>query len=860
MIEMYSRVAIYSLVVLLLTSSVVVLATGNAGASPSPGPSAVTDWSGYLTIYPDGSLSDTSAPVVQSGYNYTLTGNITGTITVEYTGANLNGAGYSVSNSVGISPITVTQADSVVITNFTVYSLYAADINLVYSSHDLIVNNTIYAMVAGVFVYSPYNEVINNTINVNLTTSTYSGASTGVMVKGSETNVSGNAILMNQTGYGIVLDTGLSGAHNNTIQLNIGNSVGVVSTGASNKIYENTVNGSGIDSFGVNLQAGTQDSLVYSNDINLTGSRNVGVQIQDGMNTIQNNSIAVNGSYSYGVTVTASGTGHNGVSMNNISVIGTGSVGIYDTSQESNITENTVNATGYQVRGISISNPGYVTFNNVTTNGDRAYGISAVDSYIAFNSISSNGNYTSGLYVGTGSYGKFVSNSIEIIGNDSYGVQLNGQHQLLEGNSVTAGFVNGFGLYESALTFSTIANNSITNSTTGLLATAHSSYSNTYVGNYFFNDSTVFRIYGISSNLFYHNSFINYTTYLVTGSGNATWDNGYPSGGNYWYLYDGVDLYHGPSQNLTGSDGIGDTQFNVTSNNVDHYPLMKAWEMPRMIFTETGLAAGTAWSVTFNGAMSHSTESSIVFYLTVPINATYGFTVHPVTGYTMSLSSGSVDYNGSNVVTNVVFTPIPAKSYNIVFTQSGLPSGTSWSVQLGGTMQTSTSSSITFDPVNGTYSYTVSGVSGYRAGNYSGTIVVNGADVTTSVVFTQVVYSVTFYTKGLPSGMTWYVNLSNGKSYSSTSSIISFEAPNGTYSYTVDNVSDYNSTPRTGSISVSGSSPTSVQIDFNKTVVVPPPVTNNFDYWLYIILGIIIGGAVVGTVATIVYYARRRNR
>jgi hypothetical protein len=52
------------------------------------------------------------------------------------------------------------------------------------------------------------------------------------------------------------------------------------------------------------------------------------------------------------------------------------------------------------------------------------------------------------------------------------------------------------------------------------------------------------------------------------------WDNGYPSGGNYWSDYTGTDLYSGPYQNETGSDGIGDTSYDIDVNNRDNYPLM----------------------------------------------------------------------------------------------------------------------------------------------------------------------------------------------------------------------------------------------------------------------------------------------
>ena len=69
----------------------------------------------------------------------------------------------------------------------------------------------------------------------------------------------------------------------------------------------------------------------------------------------------------------------------------------------------------------------------------------------------------------------------------------------------------------------------------------------------------------------FHNDLINNggNVYLYE-SFNNTWDNGYPSGGNYWSDYTGVDQFSGPDQNQTGSDGIGDTPHSIG----DRYPLM----------------------------------------------------------------------------------------------------------------------------------------------------------------------------------------------------------------------------------------------------------------------------------------------
>jgi parallel beta-helix repeat protein len=79
-----------------------------------------------------------------------------------------------------------------------------------------------------------------------------------------------------------------------------------------------------------------------------------------------------------------------------------------------------------------------------------------------------------------------------------------------------------------------------------------------------------------SNNAFFHNNFINNTEELQNWYGGFinTWDDGYPSGGNYWSSYAGFDTKNGPSQDLPGSDGIGDQPYELDADNVDQYPLM----------------------------------------------------------------------------------------------------------------------------------------------------------------------------------------------------------------------------------------------------------------------------------------------
>jgi len=82
-----------------------------------------------------------------------------------------------------------------------------------------------------------------------------------------------------------------------------------------------------------------------------------------------------------------------------------------------------------------------------------------------------------------------------------------------------------------------------------------------------------------NDNYIYHNNFVdNFETAFTYST--SVLDDGYPSGGNYWSDYNGTDLYSGPYQNESGSDGIGDTPYIISSDNTDNYPLMEPWTYP----------------------------------------------------------------------------------------------------------------------------------------------------------------------------------------------------------------------------------------------------------------------------------------
>ena len=149
-------------------------------------------------------------------------------------------------------------------------------------------------------------------------------------------------------------------------------------------------------------------------------------------------------------------------------------------------------------------------------------------------------------------------------------------------------------------------------------------------------------------------------------------------------------------------------------------------------FSETGLPAGTAWTVTMNGQTVASTGGALPF--SEP-NGTYTYAVGAIRGYVPSPSSGSVTVNGVPQAISIVFSAVTATTYPVSFAESGLPSGTTWSVTLGGTAQSGTSGTISFTEPNGSYAFTVSSVAGYRVSPSSGSISVNGAGASQPVVF-----------------------------------------------------------------------------------------------------------------------------
>ena len=146
----------------------------------------------------------------------------------------------------------------------------------------------------------------------------------------------------------------------------------------------------------------------------------------------------------------------------------------------------------------------------------------------------------------------------------------------------------------------------------------------------------------------------------------------------------------------------------------------------------------------------------------------------------------------------------PVTRYPLTFNESGLPTGTNWSIDLAGAIENSTNSTIGYSEPNGSYHFSVNKLPSYDPSPAGGTLVVYGAGATVQINYTFVQnYNVTFRANGLPTGTTWEVTL-NGTSQRGSTSTLTFLESNGTYAFQVGSVPGFTPQPASGSVVVAG--------------------------------------------------------
>ena len=170
---------------------------------------------------------------------------------------------------------------------------------------------------------------------------------------------------------------------------------------------------------------------------------------------------------------------------------------------------------------------------------------------------------------------------------------------------------------------------------------------------------------------------------------------------------------------------------------------------------------------------------------------------------------------------SLIFVPFTAyaqdsKYYSVTVSESGLPSGTDWTIYVNGAKLSSNNSTIVFLAENGSYNIKVAKVNGLWPLPESLSVTVAGSNVSYSVNFGPPHYDVTFVESGLPVDTEWNVTFGNTTKDSYNSSI-SFSVINGTYAYQVTDVTGVNISNPGGSVVVSGGN-VSIPLKFVTTI------------------------------------------
>jgi len=236
-----------------------------------------------------------------------------------------------------------------------------------------------------------------------------------------------------------------------------------------------------------------------------------------------------------------------------------------------------------------------VVGNHITNNSDDGIWLyESSHNSITGNDITSNGN--EGIYLFSSSSNTIANNIL--MSNRVHGISVGGANiiQLSSSNTIINNTVTdnvcGFQFWGGGEYYNTVMNNRVHSNDAGIQLGNNAKY-NTFIGNTISNNDYGIYLYGSADNKFCHNNLINNSIQVYSGSSTNVWDDGYPSGGNYWSDYTGTDANH---------DGIGDVPYVIDANNTDHYPSM----VPYVISGRYEIAAVYGSTPTVDGAISVS--------------------------------------------------------------------------------------------------------------------------------------------------------------------------------------------------------------------------------------------------------------
>ena len=693
-----------------------------------------------IYIRPDGSVDPPTAPITRDGDVYTFTDNIHDPVVVERNNIVVDGAGYTVQERPGVyrSPIggiNLFGRSNVTIKNVEIKG-FETGIYLEGSSNNSLYGNNITNNRAFGIRLGGTNNILRNNTMTNNDYNFDAGFGPVNDVDVSNT-VDGKPIYywINKQEMAVPLDAGcvvlvkcvritvqnlnltnnaagvlLASTENSTITKNkiANNSRGIYFEYSSN----NSISGNNItsNSYGIYLWNSEYNSLNRNNitkngcGIDLSGS----CQWGSSNNNIYENNITNNSGYGvgYGIVLWAN-TNNNAINGNSIT---NNSYGIRVGGSSNIISENIINGNEYNLGVSGPSNS--IDASNLVDGKPVYYLVSQKDlvinpvtyPQIGYLALVDCANVTvEGLTLTNNGQGIRISNTnnSKITGNNitnnSLGISLIcSSNSLISRNNITNNEAEG-GIHLSGCSSISIHQNNIAKNEFGIFLgdssnnsvyenniTSNKEYgirlcessSNNINGNNIENNNDGIDLCESSNNKFFHNNFINNTSQMESYSSVNVWDDGYPSGGNYWSDYE--DRY--PDAKEINESGIWDTSYVIDEYNQDRYPLINPWTPPEheIVVSITApasimLGGSSSLNATVSNEGSHDevdvellilVNSTIVNSTTVPLlqagqsyTHTYVWTptvegIHNITAY-MHPVLGEI-YTGNNQETTFV--------------------------------------------------------------------------------------------------------------------------------------------------------------------------------------------------------------
>jgi parallel beta-helix repeat protein len=185
------------------------------------------------------------------------------------------------------------------------------------------------------------------------------------------------------------------------------------------------------------------------------------------------------------------------------------------------------------------------------------------------------------MQIGAFQFGLYLYSSS---GNSIYGNTITNNSNiylhLSSDNNITGNYVtnNDYGIGLSYSSNNNIHRNNITHNERNGISLDWSSNNIISENNITHNERNGIWLFVSSNNIIYHNNFVNNTKqvydfnwdYPHTFPSVNIWDDGYPSGGNYWGDY---EARYPNATELDGS-GIWDTPYVIDEGNQDNYPIV----------------------------------------------------------------------------------------------------------------------------------------------------------------------------------------------------------------------------------------------------------------------------------------------